>query len=160
MSQLLNVSEIVNFAVYIEQNGYEFYTDTAKKFDNLKLVKLFHYLAEEELKHESTFKKLGKAVGSFSPPETYEGEYDVYMKDFLKSHTLGDSRAVKEKVQAVSSIDDAIQVALGFEKDSVVFFASLKKFIGKEHLDTVDQIIQEEVSHITMLYRLSKEHKG
>lgn len=157
MADLLNVKEVVDFAVYIEKNGYEFYTDTAKKFDNLKMVELFHYLAEEELKHEKTFKQLKEDLGSFTPHESYEGEYNIYMRDFLKSHTLGDNKVMKEKIAAVETIDDAIKLALEFEKDSVVFFASLKKFIGTKNVDTVEKIVQEEVGHITMLYRLSKE---
>ena len=160
MADLLNVKEIVDFAVYIEQNGYEFYTDTAKKFDNEKMMELFHYLAEEELKHEKTFKQLKEEVGSFTPHESYEGEYGTYMRDFLKSHTLGNNKVVKEKIAAVKTIDDAIKVALDFEKDSVVFFASLKKFVGPNNVETVEKIVQEEVSHITMLYRLSKEYQS
>ena len=160
MADLLNVKEIVDFAVYIEANGYEFYTDTAKKFDNLKMVELFHFLAEEELKHEHTFKQLKENLGSFTPHESYEGEYNIYMRDFLKSHTLGDNKVVKEKIAAVETIEDAIKLALEFEKDSVVFFASLKKFIGTKNVETVEKIVQEEVGHITMLYRLSKEYKS
>jgi rubrerythrin len=154
---IFDASEIVEFAVYIEQNGYEFYTETAKKFDNEKIVRLFNYLAEEELKHERVFKELKKEAGLFNPHQSYEGEFEAYMKDFLKSHALGDNKAVKEKVGKVSTMEDALNVALDFEKDSVVFFTTLKNHVQQEKRATIDKIIDEEVAHMTMIFNLKRE---
>lgn len=154
---LFNASEIVEFAVYIEQNGYEFYTQTAEKFENEKIVELFHYLAGEELKHEQVFKNLKGEAGLFNPHESYAGEFEAYMKDFLKSHALGDNKAVKEKVNRVSNIEDALNLAIDFEKDSVVFFATLKKNVQQEKQAMIEKIIEEEIDHMTRLFNLKRE---
>lgn len=148
MGQLLNIGEVVEFAVYIEQNGYKFYVETMKKFTDAKFLELFQFLADEEFRHESTFKQLLKDVGSFTPHESYEGEYNAYMKDFLKTHALANDEALKAKLAGIKTLDDAVKVALDFEKDSIVLFTMLKKFIEKEKHAPIEGIIQEEISHI------------
>ena len=58
MTYLLDVKEILEFAVFIEERGYEFYVDAMKKFSEARITELFQYLADEEFKHEKVFKKL------------------------------------------------------------------------------------------------------
>lgn len=156
MGNLLNVSEVVEFAVYIE-NGYKFYVETMKKFADERLLKLFQFLADEEFKHESTFKNLLKQIGSTTPHESYPGEYEAYMKDFLKTHALSNDEALKQKLDSIKTIDDAIQVALDFEKDSIILFTMLKKYIEQEKQHHVEAIIQEEILHI---FKITEYLKG
>jgi len=148
MGNLLNVSEVIEFAIYIETNGYKFYVETMKKFNDKKLMELFQFLADEEFKHETTFKQLLKQTGTFTPPESYAGEYEAYMKDFLKTHALSNDEALKEKLDSIKTTDDAVQVALDFEKDSIVLFSMLKKYIEDKNKPFVEKIIQEEITHI------------
>lgn len=148
MSTLLNASEILGFAIYIEQNGYEFYVETAKKFNDAKLMELFHLLAEEEQGHERIFKKMKEDVGKFTPPESYPGEYEQYMKDYLKTFAPKTSENMKELIAKVESVGDALELALGFEKDSVVFYSTLKSFVSPRNKQMLDKIIEEEVTHI------------
>lgn len=157
MGNLLNVSEIVEFAVYIEKNGYKFYVETMKKFAEERLLKLFQFMADEEFKHEETFKRMLKEIGSVTPHESYPGEYEAYMKDFLKTHALANDEVLKEKLDAIKTIDDAIAVALDFEKDSIILFTMLKKYIEKEKQHIVEAIIQEEISHI---FKINQYQKG
>ena len=157
MAALFNISEVIEFAVQIEQNGYEFYTQSAKKFSNEKVISLFHFLAEEELKHERVFKNLLTTVGSFSPPESYEGEYEIYRKEFLKAHSLGGRQEVQDKLELIKGENDALDFALEFEKDSIVFFTTLKKYVTEESHKKLDIIINEEVSHMTKLLAVKRE---
>jgi rubrerythrin len=157
MGQLLTVSEVVEFAVYIEKNGYKFYVESMKKLKDERLMDLFQYLADEERKHEETFKKLLEKTGAFTPHESYPGEYDAYMRNFLKTHALANDNALKEKLESIKTIDNAVQVALDFEKDSIVLFTMLKKYMNDKNKPLVDSIIQEEVSHIL---RISQYMQG
>jgi rubrerythrin len=160
MSNVLNASEIIDFAVYIEQNGYKFYIETMKKFKDNRVMELFQYLADEELGHEKIFKNLLKKVGSFTPHESYPGEYEAYMKDFLKIHALGNAEALKNKIASIQSVDDAVNVALEFEKDSIVLFTLVKKYIGTKGDDIVDKIIQEELTHIYKINQFYRDLKN
>ena len=149
MSNLLNVTEVIEFAVYIEQNGYTFYNETKNKFDDQGLQDLFQFLGDEELKHEKTFKALVMQAGSFTPHERYAGEYSAYMRDFLKMHALGNDEALKNKIAGIKDAAGAVAMALEFEKDSIVLFTMLKKYIsGSKGEGLVDNIIQEELTHI------------
>ncbi|MGO9612741.1 MAG: ferritin family protein [Dissulfurispiraceae bacterium] len=151
MGNLFDVREVLEFAVYIEQNGHEFYTETLKKFSDPKFVELFRYLAEEEIKHEQLFKKMADASGIFEPEETYEGEYKEYMQEFCKSHCLADRQTLKSKVANIHTFDDAIEMALSFEKDSVIFFSELKSVTGFDREGSVEKVINEELTHIRKL---------
>jgi rubrerythrin len=158
MGSLLNVSEIVEFAVHIEQNGFKFYIESIKKFQDPKLIKLFQFLADEEFKHEETFKQLLKKTGTYIPNESYPGEYEAYMKDFLKTHALANDATLKSKLDSINTIENAIEVALSFEKDSIILFTMLKKYIDEKNKSIVEGIIQEEVTHIFKItqYRSGK----
>ena len=159
MGSILNAGEIVEFAIYIEQNGYKFYSETIKKFKDEKLLQLFQFLADEELKHEKTFNALLKKTGTFTPPESYPGEYERYMRDFLKTHALANDEALKEKLDSIITADDAVQVALDFEKDSIVLFTALKKYIDEANHKPVDTIIQEELTHIVKITNYQQEKR-
>jgi|SRR5208283_391601 len=156
MGNLFDVREILEFAVYIEQNGYEFYTETLKKFSDPQFVGLFQYLAGEEIKHEQLFKKMADAAGSFEPEETYEGEYKDYMQEFCKSHSLADRQTLKSKVANIHIFEDAIEMALSFEKDSVIFFSELKSATGFDRAGSVEKVINEELTHIRKLLLYKK----
>ena len=159
MGNLLSASEIVEFAVYIEQNGYKFYVETIKKFKEKKFVELFQFLADEELKHEQTFKALLKKTGTFAPPESYPGEYELYMREFLKTHALANDEALKQKLASISTPGDAIKVALDFEKDSIVLFTAVKKYMDKANHQAVESIIQEEMTHIIKITTYQQEQR-
>ncbi len=148
MGYLLNVSEVLEFAVYIEQNGYEFYVEAMKKFADPDMTELFQYLADEEFKHEKFFAKLKEAAGHFTPPESYDGEYQAYMKEFCKAHSLANREAIKPKLAKLKTMNEVLDMALGFEKDSVVFFSELKGVVHSEQSGPVEKVIREELVHI------------
>lgn len=158
MNYLLNVSEILDFAVFIEQSGYRFYVESVKKFPDKKTVELFQYLADEEFKHEKYFANIKKDL-----PETVmagDAEYEAYMKDFCKTHSLGNPEVLEKKISGISSFQEALDMALEFEKDSVVFFLELKAIIGPEKGHLVEQVIQEELKHIRRILEYKKQING
>lgn len=151
MSFYLDVSEILQFAIYVEQNGYEFYTEIAKKFDDLKLLNLLHLLAEEEQNHERSFKIMKEKGGEFIPIESYSGEYEAYMKQYLNSFAPKSSQAMKERLANVNSLNSALDMGIGLEKDSIIFYSTLKGLVPQDSQKILDQIIQEEVKHLLKL---------
>ncbi|MCK5055319.1 MAG: hypothetical protein KAT34_01580, partial [Candidatus Aminicenantes bacterium] len=66
-----------------------------------------------------------------------------------KMHALGNDEALKNKIAGIKDAAGAVAMALEFEKDSIVLFTILKKYIsGSKGEDLVDNIIQEELTHI------------
>jgi rubrerythrin len=153
MGILFDVKEVLDFAVYIEQNGYEFYTEASKKFSDPKIVELFKYLAKEETKHENLFKDMAKSVGTYEAEESYEGEFGAYMKEFCASHSLADRKAIKTRLGKLKTLEDVIDMALSFEKDSVVFFSELKDLSDFDRGKSIEKVIKEELDHMRKILK-------
>jgi len=144
-----NADEIFEIAVYIEQNGAKFYRKAVESISGKHNKDLLLHLAEMEDEHETTFKKLRselsekeKITTTFDP----EGEAEQYLK------ALADTRVFYEKEFDKPSLKEIFKTAITAEKDSIVFYLGMKNVVpthmGKEKLD---DIIKEEMSHITLL---------
>jgi rubrerythrin len=157
MSAQLDVNEILDFAILMEQKGYEFYTESAKKFNDLKLTQLFHLLAEQEFNHERIFKKMKEKTGSLKSTAFNDKVEEIQMKDYLGEFLFGKKKSLKEKIKTFQSIEEVIQLAFGIEKDSVVFYTALKNYVDNEHEAVIENIIQEEVSHVLRLQKFKTE---
>lgn len=147
MSYLLDVKEILGFAVYIEQRGYEFYVGAMKKLEDPRATELFQYLADEEFKHEKLFKKMMDEEGGFRPMEP-DPEYQAYMREFVKAHQLGDREAIQEKLARLKTLGDVLDLAMGFEKDSIVLFSELKELAARGSTAALEKVIREEMGHL------------
>jgi rubrerythrin len=156
MPYLLDVKEILEFAVYIEERGYEFYVEAMKKFGEPRVTELFQYLADEEFKHEKVFKKLMQQGGEVKKGEP-DPEYQAYMREFCKAHQLGDKEAINKKLARLSSLEDILDLAMGFEKDSIVFFSELKEMFARGHTASLEKVIHEEMGHLHKIFRMKQQ---
>ena len=156
MSYLLEVKEILEFAVYIEQRGYEFYVGAMKKFSEPWATELFQYLADEEFKHEEFFKKLLQESGGVKG-ESRDPEYQAYMREFCKAHSLADREATTAKLAKASGLGEVLDMAMGFEKDSIIFFSELKEIYSKGNYAAVDKVIHEEMGHLRKIFQMKRE---
>jgi rubrerythrin len=156
MSYLLEVKEILEFAVYIEQRGYEFYIGAMKKFPDPRATTLFQYLADEEFKHEAIFKKL-MGDGHAAPVGEHDAEYQAYMREFVKAHQLGDKEAIQAKLARVADLEGVLELAMGFEKDSIVFFSELKESFARGNSLPLEKVIREEMGHLRKIFQMKRE---
>lgn len=159
MGQFLNISEIIGFAIKIEEVGYQFYVEAMKKIQDPDVLKLFQYLADEEFKHEHIFKELLKKAGTFTPPESHEGEYATYMKNFLENTMFREFRIDQDEINAIQDIRDAMRIALDFERNSIVFYTAMKRYLGEDKDRVIDTIIQEELDHIMKINQYQNDHR-
>jgi len=156
MSYLLDVKEILEFAVYIEERGYEFYVGAMKKFGEPRATELFQYLADEEFKHGKVFKKLMEQSGDAAAGE-HDPEYQAYMKEFVKAHQLGDKEAIQAKLARVVDLEGVLELAMDFEKDSIVFFSELKESFARGNSAPVEKVIHEEMGHLRKIFQMKLE---
>lgn len=163
MSYLLDVKEILEFAVRIEQRGYEFYVGAMKRFVDPRATGLFQVLADEEFKHEAVFKKLLDGEGGAGLREG-DAEYQAYMGEFIKAHPLADRRAVATALARLTAPEQILDLALDFEKDSIVFFTQLKELVAPGRTRAVEKVIHEEMGHLRkislMKLRLARAARG
>lgn len=154
MPNKIDIKDLLEFAISVEKNGYRFYTETAKKFSTLETIKLFHYLAEEELKHEHFFQELLSQEPEFIPSKTLQNAYRIFRRDFLNSFTFAIGESVPRSIETVRTPDEAIEQAIRFEKDTVVLYSSIRKHIDPSLHAKLSTIIDEELGHIGRLLEL------
>jgi len=161
MSFDFNADEIFQIGVQIEQNGQRFYGMVAKNCSDPSAQKLFLDLASWESKHIDLFEKLRQRLprsakgGDFFDPNQ---ELRLYVKAAADSHVFLKSTDIPELVTKCKTPIEALDLAVAFEKDSVVFYTTMKKLVP-EHLgkNEIDTLIDEEISHIFMLTEKKKE---
>lgn len=143
-----SISEAIEQAVQTEKLGYQFYSSMAKKFEkNESFKKLFDTLAQKELRHERTFSELKEITGD-DEPEGWD-EASQYLRAIVESEFfLGKNKSLPS-LEHVKSIGDAVNFAMGFEKETLLYFHEIRKIIKEK--DIVDEIINEEKSHIMWL---------
>jgi len=156
MADIFKAGEIVDIAIQIERNGYAFYKELSKTSRNFPVQEAFGLMAAEEKEHIAAFEKLSEKSGAFAPPESYPGEYMLYLKAFAGQNIFTKEKQGSAAADKVSSDAEAIDMAVGFEKDSIIFYYDMKKFIPREEEGVIDSLIDEEKKHLERLLRLRK----
>ena len=62
----------------------------------------------------------------------------------------------KEIAGDVKSDKEAVGLGIGFEKDSIVFYEGMKKVVPAYDHNAIEQLIQQEQSHLVQLSDLKK----
>ncbi len=152
---LVSAAEVFQFAVKIEQNGYDFYTKYAEKLDSSSEKEIFQYLADEESKHIKTFSRMLDSVESFKQPLNYPDEYFTYLQAYADNLIFkpGDLDAELAQIKDTKS---AIDFGIKRELDSILYYQEIKSFVTKAEKDHIDTIISEERKHFTKLSQMKK----
>lgn len=151
-----SITEIMEMAVQTEVLGYQFYTTMAEKFkNNADLAKLFTTLASKEKVHEKTFMELKGMVSKSGPEPVNWEEVSNYLRAFVESEFfLGKGKALPS-MDHIKSVKDAVKFALGFEKETLLYFMEMRNVVKEK--EVVDEVINEEKSHIMWLQRFKME---
>lgn len=160
MWKIFQASEIVEFAIRIEQNGYAFYAGVEEKLANPAVKELITHLKNEEKQHEETFRNLLPNLSPANLRETYPGEYEDYLKIIVDTHIFGKVNSAEEALEKVETEVDALNFAMGFEKDTILFFRELRDLVTEKDKGVIDRLIQEEQSHLRKLAIIKAEILG
>jgi rubrerythrin len=143
-----SIREVVEQAVRTERLGYEFYTAIAKRFEkNDGLKRLFETLANKELVHEKMFLELRAMMGG-EEPEAW-ADVSEYMRAIVESEFFLGREKSLPSLDHLKTVEDAVRFAMGFEKETLLYFYGLRDAVQEK--DVVDEIINEEKSHIMWL---------
>ena len=154
MGNVFKGGEIVKIGIQIEKNGYDFYKALADSARNFHAQETFKYLAGEEKKHIASFEKLLDSVESYESTEAYPGEYQQYVKALADEHIFTKANKGKEIAGTVSSEFDAVDMGINFEKDSILFYDEMKKFVPSSEHNGIDELIKQEKQHLAKLSSL------
>jgi rubrerythrin len=145
-----SIGEIIEQAIQTEQLGYQFYSSMSERFkDNLDLKKLFDTLSEKELHHKAVFEGLKGAVSKpEGEPEGWE-DVSLYMRAIVESEFFLGNHKSLPSMEKIKTIADAVQFAIGFEKETLLYFLGVRDVVVQKAL--INEIIDEERSHIRWL---------
>lgn len=151
-----SIREVIEQAIQTERLGYEFYSTMKERFkDDERFTRLFTTLAEKEITHEKRFSELLDIIKD-EEPQNWE-EASEYLKAIVESEFfLGRNKALPS-LSHVKSIDDAINFAIGFEKETLLYFYGLLGSVREK--EVVEEIINEEKSHIKWLTAFRQSFK-
>ncbi|MEJ2695115.1 MAG: ferritin family protein [Candidatus Sulfobium sp.] len=143
-----SITEVVEQAVQTEKLGFDFYTAMAGKFsEDEGLKELFDTLAAKEKSHEKRFSDLKESVKDAGVADWEE--VSRYLRAIVESEFfLGRNKSLPS-LDHVKTVPDAVKFALGFEKETLLYFYAVRDMIREKGV--VEQIIDEEKSHITWL---------
>jgi rubrerythrin len=157
MSNIFAGSEIVEMGVQIERNGMDFYNALTSTVKDNKAEEVFNYLALEEEKHIAVFQKILDSVQRYEPQEAYPGEYFAYMKALADDYIFTKTGQGQKAAKGVKGAKEAIELGIGFEKDSILFYEGMKKVIPEYDRKIVEGLIVQEQSHLKRLSDLKKK---
>ena len=149
MAYDFSAGEIFDMAQQLEKNGVAFYRKAAENVSDEKSKKLLINLSLMEDAHEKTFAKMKKELMESEKTSSVfdpQGESALYLK------ALVDTRVFFEKKIDVTSMLEILKDAIVAEKDSILFYLGMKDLVPeKMGKDRIENIINEEMKHITML---------
>jgi rubrerythrin len=156
MGNIFAGSEIVEIGIQIEKNGRDFYNTLASQSRNQKAKDIFKYLAGEEAKHIVVFQKILGGVEKYEPPESYPGEYFAYMNALASEYIFTQKDKGKEIAQSIKTDKKAVDLGIGFEKDSIIFYEGMKKVVPEYSHKIIGDLILQEQNHLRQLSDLKK----
>lgn len=151
MSLAFSPSELYSIAIAVERRGAAFYDTLARSCQTNEVQKAFLTLAANEHQHIQTFQKL-LAAAPKTPSEGFDtDEYAGYFKALVDSSVFNDDLATSELVAQVDSDVQALEVGIGAEKDSILFYEQLNEITAGDAGDDISRIISEEKAHLRTL---------
>lgn len=148
---LFKVAEVVQMAIDEEHNGKLFYQALTECASSPVLKEAAKRLAAEEEGHERAFIALRDRLGVPAARESYPGEYADYMNALLRGKTFPNEEAAVRLAQQAGGDLAAVDTALLFEKNTLLFLAEMKSLVSDRDKAVVDELINEERRHLVDL---------
>lgn len=151
MSVLFSSRDMLEVACNIERQGEAFYraADKAAHKDTLKAA--FDYLAGEERKHLRIFQSMLESLPAQPLPETYTGEYALYIKALSEGRVFGQEATAQELAAKAADEAEVLNVALGLERDSLLFYWEMRGLVRQADQPQIDRVMSEERAHMRQL---------
>jgi rubrerythrin len=156
-----NADEVFEMAIRIEQNGARFYRKAAQLQTDAAAVEMLNSLASMEDHHEKAFKVMRTKISEAEKTPTVfdpQDEAAEYLASMADHHGGEGSPSVADSLTGSESMEEIIDIAIGLEKESILFYVGLKDLVPpKFGQEKIDDIIREERRHIVQLNGFRKK---
>ncbi|MDD5437130.1 MAG: ferritin family protein [Candidatus Omnitrophica bacterium] len=159
MPNLFNAAEVIDMGIEKERKRRDFYGYVADKFKEKDLKELFSRLRDWEDTHIKKFSEIRSTLEESETTEFYKGEFADYVKATVDD-LLYNQVSAEWFSKNVRSPLAAIQYGIGFEKDAILFFNELLKYMSPHHTEKVRELIDEEKKHLVYLTELKQKYSS
>ncbi len=153
MFEQFEEQEAVKKSAMIEKNGFAFYSQLVKKFNDAGIIEVLKKLRDDEKKHLDTIEhKYFKEVGFGDTITEEEVEVELYVEDKGVPDLFTRNIDMKKLVASIDEPCQALKLAMDTERHSVVFFENLAKEASTEearHIYTA--LANEEKGHVEQI---------
>jgi rubrerythrin len=153
-----NADESLEMAEQIERNGARFYRKAAELAQDEEVKNVLLDLAAWEDDHLRVFASLRDDLTiSQQQPTSFDAEQEtsLYLRAMADGNVFDVRADPAELLTGKQTTEEILKLAIGQEKNSIVFYLGLKELVpealGKEK---IDHIIREEMGHIGLLNRV------
>lgn len=157
MSIAFSAGELINIAIGNERRGIAFYDVLTRSADSASARKVFQYLADMEREHIQIFQDMLTEADRYEVSETCTQEYAAYLQALIDTAIFSDDLATSEIATEADSDVKALELAIGAEKDAILFYYTMKEIMSRRAQSMVDKIIAEEKSHLRQLSELKRQ---
>ncbi|MCJ7738748.1 MAG: ferritin family protein [Anaerolineae bacterium] len=148
----LQAADAFEMAMGIEKNGEAFYRAVAQKAQAFQVRGLFADLAEQEVEHYEIFFKLSKTLRDKPLMSADEWEqYQGYLQATVQSALFEGLDKALAAADVVADEKEAIRMAMGFEKETILFFYTLRDVVTGGQQEMIGKIIAQEKLHVRRL---------
>ncbi|MCL0087930.1 ferritin family protein [Dehalococcoidia bacterium] len=156
MSISFSSSELISIAIDIERRGMAFYDVMSQSTENAEARDLFRHLGEMERQHVQIFRDMLGEAGKYQPSESDTEEYAAYLKALVDSAVFTDDLITSGMAANADSDIEALQLAIGAEKDAILFYYLMMDIMPPRTHPVVNKIIAEEKLHLRQLSEAKK----
>lgn len=154
VSLKMDIEDVLKIAEQIERNGSAFYQMASERFHGEEKKRLIS-LAVMERVHEQLFSAIRREVTYPPGKAKYTGTeptQSFFISAVSKGIIFNLESNPADLLSGKESLAEILQVAIGLEKDSVIFYMSIKDMFA-EHKDkhVIGRVIKEEMGHISIL---------
>jgi len=132
MAYYFNANEMFEMAIRIEENGARFYRKAAGFQSDSSNRQMLEKLAIMEDHHQTVFKEMRKGLSEADKTATVfdpQNEASQYLSVMADAHGGEGSPAAADSLSGKESIAEIVDIAIGLEKESILFYIGLKDMI-------------------------------
>jgi len=155
MTVLFSAREILEAAVEKEKKRKEFYSNVSELSTNAEMKGLFRFLMEEEVRHVAAFETIRDGLPAQTHPAEYDEDMQAYMDSVIDDRLYADMDS-KEFVRRAIDAKEVFRLAVGFEKDAILYFMEFLPYLAESDRKIVSEVIEQEKGHIRKLAEVKK----
>lgn len=145
--KMFTLSDILDIAVKIEENGEAYYRRALASVSDPDLVQMLQWLAEQEADHARQFADMRTRIEIPTEEDPrLEGIGRALLREAVseKGFSLDETEATD-----ISRVKTLIDLSITFEQDTVAFYELLRPFVDNaQDRQILDDIIAQEKDHI------------